>query len=166
VKLITHLHLVPRSKNEWMYTSAPPIRLNSVVLTEGTGTILTLPLQITLSVLHSVRPFFASSDCPNRATRLNYKIVPTFVMQALDRTMKWGSMNRLDIAVTDNSLSVSAWSCRIKDITTPAPEQNPVNAVSGINSPRNQMQNESIATRFGHFTLVERDPCCTRLVRY
>jgi hypothetical protein len=27
VKLTTHLHLVPRSKNEWSYTSTPPIRL-------------------------------------------------------------------------------------------------------------------------------------------
>jgi hypothetical protein len=32
VKLTTHLHLVPRSKNEWSYTSTPPIRLNGVVL--------------------------------------------------------------------------------------------------------------------------------------
>jgi hypothetical protein len=32
VKLATHLHLVPRSKNEWSYTSTPPIRLHSVVL--------------------------------------------------------------------------------------------------------------------------------------
>jgi hypothetical protein len=32
VKLITHLHLVPRSKNEWSYTSTPPIRLHGVVL--------------------------------------------------------------------------------------------------------------------------------------
>jgi hypothetical protein len=28
----THLHLVPRSKNEWSYTYTPPIRLNGVVL--------------------------------------------------------------------------------------------------------------------------------------
>jgi hypothetical protein len=32
VKLITHLHLVPRSKNEWSYTFTPPIRLHGVVL--------------------------------------------------------------------------------------------------------------------------------------
>jgi hypothetical protein len=32
VKLTTHLHLVPRSKNEWRYTSTPPIRLHGVVL--------------------------------------------------------------------------------------------------------------------------------------
>jgi len=32
VKLTTHLHLVPRSKNEWSYTSTPPIRLHGVVL--------------------------------------------------------------------------------------------------------------------------------------
>jgi hypothetical protein len=28
----THLHLEPRSKNEWSYTSTPPIRLHGVVL--------------------------------------------------------------------------------------------------------------------------------------
>jgi hypothetical protein len=27
-----HLHLVPRSKNEWSYTSTPPVRLHGVVL--------------------------------------------------------------------------------------------------------------------------------------
>jgi hypothetical protein len=32
VKLTTHLHLVPRSKNEWSYTSTPPIRLHGVML--------------------------------------------------------------------------------------------------------------------------------------
>jgi hypothetical protein len=32
VKLTTHLQLVPRSKNEWIYTSTPPIRLHGVVL--------------------------------------------------------------------------------------------------------------------------------------
>jgi hypothetical protein len=32
VKLITHLHLVPRSKNEWNYTSTSSIRLHGVVL--------------------------------------------------------------------------------------------------------------------------------------
>jgi len=29
---LTHFHLVPRSKNEWRYTSAPPILLHVVVL--------------------------------------------------------------------------------------------------------------------------------------
>jgi hypothetical protein len=32
VKLTTHLPLVPRSKNEWSYTSTPPICLHGVVL--------------------------------------------------------------------------------------------------------------------------------------
>jgi hypothetical protein len=32
VKLTTHLHLLPRSKNELSYTTIPPIRLHSVVL--------------------------------------------------------------------------------------------------------------------------------------
>jgi len=31
VKLNTHIHLVQRSKNEWNYTSAPPLRLHGVV---------------------------------------------------------------------------------------------------------------------------------------
>jgi hypothetical protein len=31
-KLTTHLHLVPRSNNEWSYTSTPLIRLHGVVL--------------------------------------------------------------------------------------------------------------------------------------
>jgi hypothetical protein len=30
VKLTTHLHLVPRSKNAWSYTSTPPIRLHEI----------------------------------------------------------------------------------------------------------------------------------------
>jgi len=32
VKLTTHLHLVPRSKNAWSYTSTPPIRFHGLVL--------------------------------------------------------------------------------------------------------------------------------------
>jgi hypothetical protein len=32
VKLTTHLHLLPRSNNEWSYTSTPPKRLHGVVL--------------------------------------------------------------------------------------------------------------------------------------
>jgi hypothetical protein len=32
VKLTTHLHLVPRSKNEWSYTSIPPVLSHGVVL--------------------------------------------------------------------------------------------------------------------------------------
>jgi hypothetical protein len=34
VKLTTHLHLVPSSKNEWRYTYTPPIRLHGVVLSQ------------------------------------------------------------------------------------------------------------------------------------
>jgi len=32
VKLTTHLHLLPRSKNGWSYTSTPIIRLHGMVL--------------------------------------------------------------------------------------------------------------------------------------
>jgi hypothetical protein len=32
VKLTTHLHLVPRLKNVWSYTSTPPVHLNGMVL--------------------------------------------------------------------------------------------------------------------------------------
>jgi hypothetical protein len=32
VKLTTHLHLVPRSKNAWSYTFTPPTRVHGVVL--------------------------------------------------------------------------------------------------------------------------------------
>jgi hypothetical protein len=32
VKQTTRLHLVRRSKDEWSYTSIPPIRLHGVVL--------------------------------------------------------------------------------------------------------------------------------------
>jgi hypothetical protein len=32
VKLTTHLHLAPRSKNDWSYTSTHPIRLHDLVL--------------------------------------------------------------------------------------------------------------------------------------
>jgi hypothetical protein len=32
VKLTTHLHIVPRSKNAWSYTATPPISLHGVVL--------------------------------------------------------------------------------------------------------------------------------------
>jgi len=38
--LTTHLHLVPRSKNTWNYTSTPPIRLYGMVLSSSTGTPL------------------------------------------------------------------------------------------------------------------------------
>jgi len=32
VKLTTHINLVPWSKNEWSYTSTPPMCLHGVVL--------------------------------------------------------------------------------------------------------------------------------------
>jgi hypothetical protein len=32
LKLTSHLHVVPRSKNEWSYISTPPIRLHGVAL--------------------------------------------------------------------------------------------------------------------------------------
>jgi hypothetical protein len=32
VKLTTHPHLVPRSKNAWSYTSTPPIHIHGMVL--------------------------------------------------------------------------------------------------------------------------------------
>jgi len=32
LKQTTHLHLVPRSKNEWSYTFTPTIRLHGVVI--------------------------------------------------------------------------------------------------------------------------------------
>jgi hypothetical protein len=35
MKLTTHLNLMPRSKNEWSYTSPPPIRRHGVVLSWG-----------------------------------------------------------------------------------------------------------------------------------
>jgi hypothetical protein len=37
VKLTTHPHLVPRSKNAWNYTSTPPVRLHGVVLSWAQG---------------------------------------------------------------------------------------------------------------------------------
>jgi len=40
VKLITHLQLVPRSKNVLSYTFTPPICLHVVVLSLSTGTTL------------------------------------------------------------------------------------------------------------------------------
>jgi len=30
--MLTHLHLVPRSQNEWSYITTPPVRLHGVVL--------------------------------------------------------------------------------------------------------------------------------------
>jgi len=43
VKLTTHLHIVPRSQNEWSYTSTPPIRRHGVVFNQSTGATLPLP---------------------------------------------------------------------------------------------------------------------------
>jgi hypothetical protein len=44
--MITYIHLVPRSKNAWSYTSSPPIPLPDVVLSlkKSTGKILPLYL--------------------------------------------------------------------------------------------------------------------------
>jgi hypothetical protein len=47
VKLTTHLHLVPRSKNAWRYTSTPPIRLHYVVLSYKNHRTLPSPLHLT-----------------------------------------------------------------------------------------------------------------------
>jgi hypothetical protein len=44
MKLTTHLHLVPRSKNAWSYTSTPPLRLHGVVLSRFYVLLLKLPL--------------------------------------------------------------------------------------------------------------------------
>jgi hypothetical protein len=37
VKLTTHLHLVPRSKNEWSYTSTPPYAFMAWCLVKALG---------------------------------------------------------------------------------------------------------------------------------
>jgi len=42
----SNLHLVPRPKNTWSYTSIPPIHLYGVVLKLSTGTTLPLPLPL------------------------------------------------------------------------------------------------------------------------
>jgi hypothetical protein len=48
VKLTTHLHLVPRSKNEWSCTTTSPIRLHGVVLIKKKQRDnFTLPLPLT-----------------------------------------------------------------------------------------------------------------------
>jgi hypothetical protein len=44
--LTTHLLIVPRSKNEWSYTSTPPLSLHGVVLSSSTGTNLHVPFII------------------------------------------------------------------------------------------------------------------------
>jgi hypothetical protein len=57
VKLTTHLHLVPRSKNEWSYTSTPPVRLHGVVLKQkSSGTPLPLPLSGPIVLFPSKTP--------------------------------------------------------------------------------------------------------------
>jgi len=50
VKLTTHLHLLPSSKNAWSYIVTPPIRLHDVVigLKKSTRTTLHLPLPLPL----------------------------------------------------------------------------------------------------------------------
>jgi hypothetical protein len=50
VELTTRLHLVPRSKNEWSYTSTLPIRLHGVVL----GFLKSLLSDVIVSCLISV----------------------------------------------------------------------------------------------------------------
>jgi hypothetical protein len=42
MKLTTHPHLVPRSKNAWSYTPTPPIRFQGVALSETQGQLYLL----------------------------------------------------------------------------------------------------------------------------
>jgi hypothetical protein len=45
MKLTFHIHLVPRSKHAWKYTSTPPIRPHGVVLSSAQGQLyLYLPV--------------------------------------------------------------------------------------------------------------------------
>jgi hypothetical protein len=55
MKLITHHHLVPRSKIERSYTSTPPIRLHVVVLSQNTGITLPFFTFYTMYVISGVR---------------------------------------------------------------------------------------------------------------
>jgi hypothetical protein len=55
VKLTTHLHLLPSSKNAWSYIVTPPIRLHDVVIGLKKSTRTTLPL---LSPHRPIRPTF------------------------------------------------------------------------------------------------------------
>jgi hypothetical protein len=50
VKLTTHLHLVPRSKNAWSHTSTPPIRLHGAVLSETQGQLYLLRVLSSLPI--------------------------------------------------------------------------------------------------------------------
>jgi hypothetical protein len=85
VKLTAHLHLVPRSKNEWSYNSTPSIRLHGVVLSKSTGTTLLFkcnvcqmtqststfppppPLHMLLSYHNGREPTVRSPPVPNSA---------------------------------------------------------------------------------------------------
>jgi hypothetical protein len=57
VKLTTHLHLVPRSKNARSCTSIPPTRLHGLVLSLKKDTGTTLPLPLPLTDVVTVRNF-------------------------------------------------------------------------------------------------------------
>jgi hypothetical protein len=60
VKLITHLHLVPMSKNEWSYTFIPSIRLHGVVLKTQGQLYLTEVVRFALKLLNHVRKLLGS----------------------------------------------------------------------------------------------------------
>jgi hypothetical protein len=49
MKLTTHLHLVPRSKNEWSYISTPPYVFMAWCSVKAQGLLYLLPLVVSLS---------------------------------------------------------------------------------------------------------------------
>jgi len=61
MKLTTRLHLVLKSKNEWSYTSTPPIHLHSIVLNWSTGTTLPLPFTQDNSTITCI--YLNNNDC-------------------------------------------------------------------------------------------------------
>jgi hypothetical protein len=101
VKLTTHLHLVPRSKNARFNTSTSPIRLHEAVLTKAQGQLY-LYLQI----------FIKEEDCDN------------FLISYLIRQMSIGithntvksQLQRSSAADTDDTGSYSRI-CRFSGLT-------------------------------------------------
>jgi hypothetical protein len=74
VKLITYLHLVPRSKNERSYTSTPQIRLHDVVLSLKKGTVTTY---LYLQPLKDIQCFALLSPLSYRSTTVEISPVGT-----------------------------------------------------------------------------------------
>jgi len=103
MKLTTDLLVVPRSQNAWSYTSTPPIRLPSVVLSQAQGQLYLLLYHILLDLSGKEGSVLIAASYENPDVSFNFCFSNFFLRSAVPTCGRLIGWNRsyMDDDVTD-----------------------------------------------------------------